>query len=400
MARSTFKTMYLVSKSDLENRNYNNAKKNFKLSLQNRDICDGGMSVSVKPIKTRVRNKQKAENTTNVQLDVSDSEDDDEQISALPEIQQYPYAGFRAQSTDESNPKTKKQYSSFGFGSRNDFIYPNNNNDDDDGDKKNDIAFEKSSPLNAVEYVGSDSRINEDNPSPPNINNHNNKDHKDNDADSTVNHEYGSIPSNIEDYISDDNSEKIRRMPKKVKYNEKLKGYKIRKLQKRHLRRFKNKFLDNQRSQNISHPEELPLNQNDNNLTFQDENRDASEYEDSRKRYNNEEHETEEVDDNQKDNNVPNLKKRKILDDVQKMKEDQWLGRIKSRLSDKRVQFKRKRDNIGYRINPEDISKSLIKPSDFTYLNKTESANYLDKWKPLKELRKKPFKNKKFKPYH
>ena len=402
MARSTFKTMYLVSKSDLENRNYNNAKKNFKLSLQNRDICDGGMSVSVKPIKTRVRNKQKAENTTNVQLDVSDSEDDDEQISALPEkkIQQYPYAGFRAQSTDESNPKTKKQYSSFGFGSRNDFIYPNNNNDDDDGDKKNDIAFEKSSPLNAVEYVGSDSRINEDNPSPPNINNHNNKDHKDNDADSTVNHEYGSIPSNIEDYISDDNSEKIRRMPKKVKYNEKLKGYKIRKLQKRHLRRFKNKFLDNQRSQNISHPEELPLNQNDNNLTFQDENRDASEDEDSRKRYINEEHETEEVDDNQKDNNVPNLKKRKILDDVQKMKEDQWLGRIKSRLSDKRVQFKRKRDNIGYRINPEDISKSLIKPSDFTYLNKTESANYLDKWKPLKELRKKPFKNKKFKPYH
>ena len=179
-----------------------------------------------------------------------------------------------------------------------------------------------------------------------------------------------------------------------------MKGYKIRKLQKRHLRRFKNKFLDNQRSQNISHPEELPLNQNDNNLTLQDENRDASEDEDSRKRYINEEYETEEVDDNQKDNNVPNLKKRKILDDVQKMKEDQWLGRIKSRLSDKRVQFKRKRDNIGYRINPEDISKSLIKPSDFTYLNKTESADYLDKWKPLKELRKKPFKNKKFKPYH
>ena len=58
MARSTFKTMYLVSKSDLENRNDRKAKKDFKLSLQNRDICDGGMSVSVKPIKTRVRNKQ------------------------------------------------------------------------------------------------------------------------------------------------------------------------------------------------------------------------------------------------------------------------------------------------------------------------------------------------------
>ena len=38
MAGPTFKTMYLVSKSDLDNnnnRNDNNAKKNFKLSFQN-----------------------------------------------------------------------------------------------------------------------------------------------------------------------------------------------------------------------------------------------------------------------------------------------------------------------------------------------------------------------------
>ena len=91
MARSTFKTMYLVSKSDLENRNDRKAKKNFKLSLQNRDICDGGMSVSVKPIKTRVRNKQNIEKLTNVQLDATDSEDGNENILAM---QQYPNAGF------------------------------------------------------------------------------------------------------------------------------------------------------------------------------------------------------------------------------------------------------------------------------------------------------------------
>ena len=396
MARSTFKTMYLVSKSDLENRNDNNAKKNFKLSLQNRDICDGGMSVSVKPIKTRVRKKQKVEKTTNVQLDVSDSEDGDENILALPakKIQQYPYARFKAQST-ESIPQTKQQLSSSGFRSGNHFKYLNN----DDGDKMHDIEFENSSPLNVVEYKGSDLRNNEDNPSPPNIKNYHNKDHKDNDADSTVNPEYDSIPSNIEDYISNDKSEKIGQRPKRVKYDEKVKGFKIRRLQKRHSKKFKKKFLDNQRSQNISRPEELPLNQNENQIMLQDENRDASEDEDSQKRYINKEHETEKVDDNQINNSAPNLKKRKILDDVEKMKEDQWLGRIKSRLSDKRVQFKRKRDNIGYRINPDDISKSLIKPSDFTYLNQTESADYLDKWKSLKELRKKPFKNKRFKPY-
>ena len=396
MARSTFKTMYLVSKSDLENRNDNNAKKNFKLSLQNRDICDGGMSVSVKPIKTRVRKKQKVEKTTNVQLDVSDSEDGDENILALPakKIQQYPYARFKAQST-ESIPQTKQQLSSSGFRSGNHFKYLNN----DDGDKMHDIEFENSSPLNVVEYKGSDLRNNEDNPSPPNIKNYHNKDHKDNDADSTVNPEYDSIPSNIEDYISNDKSEKIGQRPKRVKYDEKVKGFKIRRLQKRHSKKFKKKFLDNQRSQNISRPEELPLNQNENQIMLQGENRDASEDEDSQKRYINKEHETEKVDDNQINNSAPNLKKRKILDDVEKMKEDQWLGRIKSRLSDKRVQFKRKRDNIGYRINPDDISKSLIKPSDFTYLNQTESADYLDKWKSLKELRKKPFKNKRFKPY-
>ena len=49
MAGDTFKTMYLVSKSHL-NHNSNDL---FKLSVQNKDICDGGMNVSVKPIKPR-----------------------------------------------------------------------------------------------------------------------------------------------------------------------------------------------------------------------------------------------------------------------------------------------------------------------------------------------------------
>ena len=57
MVGGAFKTMYLLSKSDIDN----NAKKNFKLSLQNKDICDGGMSVSVRPIKRRrIGNKPKA----------------------------------------------------------------------------------------------------------------------------------------------------------------------------------------------------------------------------------------------------------------------------------------------------------------------------------------------------
>ena len=109
--------------------------------------------------------------------------------------------------------------------------------------------------------------------------------------------------------------------------------------------------------------------------------------------------------------NTQSLKKRKslmIFKDVRMISGSRW--------NDKRVQFKRKHDTIGYRINPDDItdqrerirtsnthsseiSKSLIKPSDFTYLNQTESADFLDKWKTLKELGKKPFKNKRFRKY-
>ena len=379
MARSTFKTMYLVSKSDLENRNDRKAKKNFKLSLQNRDICDGGMSVSVKPIKTRVRNKQNIEKLTNVQLDATDSEDGNENILAM---QQYPNAGFKVQST-ESNP---------GLKSGNHFKNPNDDADDDskdDWDKTNDTDFEKSSSLNMVE--GPDLSNNEDGSSHSNVGNYNNHDQKDNVSDSN--------PSNIEDHNNNDTNGQIGQRHKRIKHGEKRKGYKIKRLQKSYSKMFNRKFVDNKKLQRISHSEDIPLNQYNNNLMLQYENRDSSKGEDNQKRYINEEHETEEVDDNQINKSVPNLKKRKILDDFQKIKDDQWLGRIKSRLNDKRVQFKRKRDNIGYRINPDDISKSLIKPSDFTYLNQTDSADYLDKWKSLKELRKKPFKNKRFKPY-
>ena len=83
MVGSTFKTMYLVSKSEVDN----NTKKNFKLSLQNKDICNGGMSVSVKPIKTRKRHKPKVEKSVKplkrsddksyYDDDVDDDDDDD-----------------------------------------------------------------------------------------------------------------------------------------------------------------------------------------------------------------------------------------------------------------------------------------------------------------------------------
>ena len=388
MAGPTFKTMYLVSKSDLDNnnnRNDNNAKKNFKLSFQNRDICDGGMSVSVKPIKTRVR-KQKVENATNVHLDDIDNDGEEGNEShGFPEKKTY--ARLKAQPTD-LDAMTKKQHLSSGVRSKNHFIHPNYDDGDDDGDETSSTNLKSSTPFDVVESNGQYLMSNEDNTFPSNTNKYDNNDNSKN-----------------EEKIND-----IKPSSKKMN-GEKIKGYKVKKPHTKFPKKFKKKI-----QKNISFQVDNTLKQNDNSM-LQGENGDDSQKDDSQKTYIDAEQKTEEVDndqinhinaeqkteavdDNQINQNMPNLKKRKILDDIEKMKDDQWLGRIKSRLNDKRVQFKRKQDTIGYRINPDDISKSLIKPSDFTYLNQTESADYLDKWKSLKELRKKPFKNKKFKPYH
>ena len=60
---------------------------------------------------------------------------------------------------------------------------------------------------------------------------------------------------------------------------------------------------------------------------------------------------------------------------------DQWVNGIKSKINDRKVQFKRKQDSIGYRIAPEDIKNSLIKPNDFSFLSPKDSETFIDKWK-------------------
>ena len=338
MARSTFKTMYLVSKSDLENRNDRKAKKNFKLSLQNRDICDGGMNVSVRPIKTRVKNKPLAKYITNS----DDAESEDKNDNKVLSNKKYTYDRPIPQSI-ELNTVRKKQNPNYALESEKNYFY-RHSNDDDNGKKSEAISskyYDKPTPLSIVETEGKELSENESLPS--DMNDYNN-------------HDNGNIAQKQEDVAT----KSMEVVPKRYK-------------------------------RNISYHEDLSPNHKDNETSQVNSDEYIQDIDEGFKRN--------DVDDDPKDPKVPNLKKRKIMDDIQKFKEDQWLGRIKSRLSDKRVQFKRKRDTIGYRINPDDISKSLIKPSDISYLDETESADYLDKWKSLKELRKQPFKNKRFKLY-
>ena len=466
MVGGAFKTMYLLSKSDIDN----NAKKNFKLSLQNKDICDGGMSVSVRPIKRRrIGNKPKAgkivqslkrgddqfyvddagkhedENDGNSKfkpqyhkpsthippsygLSLRDtnmkqrglvnhdkpkqnfstysqeSSTDDGQdrnyheqtkfdkIELDPrrlkanyrkkqrgdEIKQLKRQRSESESDDENNEQLqdntthmeKRQLVNYNQPQQDSSTYVDMEDSRDNGhmDDKKYITYDKDQNMDDKKYITYD---------------------KDQNSDSNKNNMIDEAEENPSGENIDKSEDNIDQFRQGIKYRKKKKGNKMRMFKKRKM---------------IAYAKHLSKHHRGNDKNFDRKSSitiDPTEFG------------KEDIQSNEKtkhkfDNNVDdqsnlediNLKRRKILDDINKLKDDQWMGRIKSRLNDKRVQFKRKQDTVGYRINPDDISKSLIKPSDFTYLNKNESADFLDKWRPLKELRSKPVKNKRFKPYH
>jgi hypothetical protein len=108
----------------------------------------------------------------------------------------------------------------------------------------------------------------------------------------------------------------------------------------------------------------------------------------------------EEMTKRENDKNISPLKRRKVWRDIKTKRDDQWIEGLKSKIIDRRVQFKRKRNTVGYRITPEDVNNSLIKPSGFNFLTPAQSEDFLDKWKPLNQLKeKKKITNKRFKPY-
>ena len=471
MVGSAFKTMYLVSKSEIDN----NVKKNFKLSLQNKDICDGGMSVSVRPIKKRrIRNKSKVEksvqslNGGNDQYydDVNGKNEDDgtgklKQQYHKPEKQIPPSYGF---SLMDANTKQRgsMNYDKHSEESSNDDVQDGRHHEQTKYDKieldpkRIKTKYRKRRRWNEIKQLkrqrlesDSDDENNEElrdntsdmekrqlvnynqqqQDSSSNLDMEDSRDNghmddkkyitydkdqnmddkkyitydkdqsmddkkyitydKDQNSDSNKNNMIDEAEENPSGENIDKSEDNIDQFRQGIKYRKKKKGNKMRMFKKRKM---------------IAYAKHLSKHHRGNDKNFDRKSSitiDPTEFG------------KEDIQSNEKtkhkfDNNVDdqsnlediNLKRRKILDDINKLKDDQWMGRIKSRLNDKRVQFKRKQDTVGYRINPDDISKSLIKPSDFTYLNKNESADFLDKWRPLKELRSKPVKNKRFKPYH
>ena len=450
MVGSTFKTMYLVSKSEVDN----NTKKNFKLSLQNKDICNGGMSVSVKPIKTRKRHKPKVEKSMKP-LKRSDDDDDDaddddddgengdegyghnhsrqQNRYSKQKIQNFPSYGFRPQNYSDDENKNKRGDNNADLFQRQLANYEQPKQDfykldpikrrwDETKQLKRQRLNNEENSENAAhdeqKNFVSDDQLKRDPPTYLDMEEssddggqtekHDDKTYIAYDKDKNNNIDRNAKNFESEENLKDESMNKsndVEQFKHGVNIRKGRKRSKIRKFEKRKRIAHTKRVSRDQEKREMSFDRLSPIALTDHDLGKEDIQSNE-----------NKKHKFDNDDDNQPILEEINLKRRKILDDINKLKDDQWLGRIKSRLNDKRVQFKRKRDTVGYRINPDDIndkrariqqtvknkddmSKSLIKPSDFTYLNKTESADFLDKWRPLKELRSKSFKNKRFKPY-
>ena len=141
-----------------------------------------------------------------------------------------------------------------------------------------------------------------------------------------------------------------------------------------------NDELDAHSTENIAH-------HNSDNIDNQIENVDAEEIDDSTKsveKIKNVDHNSVNI-----DNQMENVDAKDIDDSTKSSAEktnfsnvnndqDQWVGSLKSKLNDRRVQFKRKRDSVGYRINPEtdEIAKSLVTPADFKFLDEADETSF------------------------
>ena len=350
MSETSFKTMYLVNKSFLDE------NQNFKLSIRNKDICKEGMNVTVKPIRKR---KSKKINLGRAAGDDSDDIDDsgnggqndrdekDEQMSNGL----YGYDGTYLKGDDRKSD---------------DYIYEESNLQNE---HYKPFTKEKANlKRNRQDFFDTDQNpkvFKRFHPEPA-IESHSEAETDQNPTRTCKNSKCNQIHENDKNSISDNFQSNDLATPSRATFkNHKRIGRKIKKIYKpyKYQKHFKNRH-------SISSSNTTP-----------------------RKNKKNDDDDDEE--ENNKEKQLGNNKRIRIEDESG----DQWISGLKSRLNERRVQFKRKKDTIGYRVQPDDAFKSIIQPSDFRFLDPVTSSELLGKWKPLKELKEKQSKNKRFKPY-
>ena len=325
MSGGSFKSMYLVNKNDVDERNVQleksendqsgEIKNDFKVSLENKNLCDEGVNLTVKPIKKR-KLKQSSEKDLNI--------DDELQEAKQPDLEM----------------------------------------------RENSIEKERGIVNKLQEAKTSDLELKEDVTEKENYLNDNLQDIKQTDLEK-----------------DNDNLEKESKIDARpVKRKSLMNEIDIQLPKRKTFQPYS--FL--QENDETSFLPEAESQSKDNSQISDSDKEKATKVELKESMNNVLTTPTSEHAKNQ-------MKKAKVENDLTLPKNDQWIRSLKST---PRTQFKRKKDLAGYRVNSLDTNKSILKPNDFKFLNKEDSGEILDKWKPLSELKKEPLKTKRFKPYN
>ena len=356
MTNTSFKTMYLMSQSDANK--YND--KNFQLSLKNKDICDGGVNVSIKPIAKRKYDK-KAKTETDDQRKNANLEERD---NFSQDNKNYIDIDKNSHFPSVSRNKPLQMYQDIHKENEPLTVYPSGL--EQDYKSSDDLDLLHNTNMSDQKHESSATAI-------KNISN-DDKDIAQNQSNSiNLKHDYEIYDSKDDKTPENISNNRAKRLLKRKKHR---KQHKIRRFAPYIPNRKKKTSPD----QNVD--KTASIDSNDEGVNQ------PRVYEDNHN-----------IQDISNPEQVSQFKKIKLINDPKIQEEDQWSKSVKTNLNNRRVQFKRKNDTVAFRVNPSDIQKSLLKPSDFKNLNKELSSDYLDKWKSLDELKQQSFKTKRFKPY-
>ena len=370
MDDTSFKTMYLVNKSLID------GNKDFKLSIRNKDICSDGMNVTVKPIKQRKSNRINLNKESGYFSDIDksdidkyrsnnddnddDDRDDQQRSKYNHENQEIPftakngvtvgkYPSETLQPVDPTHlkrPAHQPLYDPTSQNPQHDFNQPANSGRS---------SLKRKKPNSFDQRNRKTKRTKIDSHTPPSP----------------------------------------RKVGKQI-----MKRYRVNKYDKR-LRRANNSYIASpqahhqdgvyitQKFDNGEH-ERVDVDRNDKSMNDSLDETESSETEIQEK--------SSPLAPDQNEERIGQRIEHKKRQKIEDATDDQWISGLKSRLNERRVQFKRKDDTIGYRVLPDDESKSIIKPADFRFLDQGTSGELLGKWKSLKELKRKQPTTKRHKP--
>ena len=355
MSDTSFKTMYLVNKSLLDE------NQNFKLSIRNKDICSGGMNVTVKPIKQR-QSKQINNNEESTHVD-----DNVDKIGSSDENNDDGNENITQRSKHNNNHENNKSP----------FKAENNYNlaDHHSSDMINEIAPTHQEPQQDFNKSTRSGSSNLKRKKPDSF------DQKDKTTKRTK----------IASYTSPSTGKATKKNKNKYRLNKYQTRFKKRSFNDLSIASPQTRHQDKEHTaQKIGNGEHQGINIDSDDQSI---NNSVSE-KDSNEIQENTSHLAHDQNKEPIGQRVRNNKRKKIEDES----DDQWMSGLKSRLNERRVQFKRKHDTIGYRVLPDDESRSIIKPSDFKFLDPVTSSELLGKWKSLKELKRKQHRTKRHKP--